>query len=87
MSSKAGRLLYRLDRIGHPEVNEQTPEEQQSDDEVSMGATMTDPQNPNAVDPTSPFSKDTHNPDGSMKMAPDEQPIDDRGRFVVRRRR
>ena len=94
--SRAGDLLYRLDRIGHPVVNEQTPYEQNSDDDSNMTGQdqsqdpmtmMNDPRNPNAAEPDSPFNKDTHNPDGSMKVAPDEEPIDDRGRFVVKRRR
>lgn len=35
------------------------------------------------IDPSSPFSKDSHNPDGSLKVSQGDQAINDRKRFAV----
>ncbi len=93
--SRARGLLYRLDHMGHPQVNEQDPQEQEmsdDDDDVAMQQaqdgsdegeeTVESPEN------TSPFSKDVRNPDGSMKVDQSDQSIDDtRSRFMIRRKR
>lgn len=42
---------------------------------------------PQMTNPTSPFSRVTHNTDGSLKADQGDQAISDRGRFVVHRRR
>ena len=93
--SRAKELLFKLEHFGRPSVNEQNPEEQTSDDNAAMNwdqgqeqgqERSMDPQQ-QMGDPNSPFSKDVRNPDGSMKMSNNDQPINDRGRFTVRRRR
>lgn len=42
---------------------------------------------PQMTNPDSPFSRVTHNPDGSLKVDQNDQRMNDRGRFIVRRRR
>lgn len=88
--SRAGQLLHRLEVMSlPPQVNEQTPEEENSDDHVSSANDQSDDENidPTMDDPMSPFSRVTHNPDGSMKVDSDDHQMNDKGRFVVRKKR
>ena len=65
----------------------QQPQQQQrskNDNDNDDDAMNIDPQMTN---PTSPYSRVTHNPDGSLKADQGDQAISDRGRFVVHRRR
>ena len=90
--SRANTLIYRLERMGNPSVNEQDPTEgQESDDNDAMIQQQQGNDDEN-IDPTmdssdSPFSRATHNSDGSLKVDQTDQSINDKGRFIVRRRR
>ncbi len=87
--SRARGLLYRLDRFGYPDMSEQDPDAQLSDDDAMMQQDDDEEENidPEMSDPDSPFSRITHNTDGSMKTLPDEQSINDRRRFSYQRRK
>lgn len=89
--SRAGGLLYRLDRLGYPDMSEQDPDAQLSDDNAAMTQQDDDDDeeniDPEMSDPDSPFSRITHNTDGSMKTDQDDQQINDRRRFSYQRRK
>jgi hypothetical protein len=88
--SRALKLLQRLNHFGEPEVNEHTPQEDgqdcsnggvsaamlqkqaQQDDDTGPPTTM--------VAPDSPFNKNTRNPDGTPKVDPGDQAINNSGR-------
>jgi hypothetical protein len=86
--SRAGDLIGRLDRFNYgPSVNEQEPEmdnddggDEEMDDggDTKEGEDEEEPDPRTQAEPNSPFSKDTRNPDGSMKTETEDEPIDDK---------
>lgn len=96
MMTRAALLLSRLSHIGEPEVNERTPEDEESDDAATLqqqGQKDDDTGPPTMMtEPDSPYNKDTHNPDGSLRVDPGDQAINNnrtlpRSRFIMQRKR
>ena len=92
--SRASTLLHRLDHIREPSLDEQDPNEMSNDDDDNVAMRNGEGEEeirgtpgPNTPPPTSPFSRETHNPDGSLKVDQNDQTINDRGSFTVRRKR